>query len=183
MTANKAEVQLANSKDSTSVEQALEALGRMLGFRSRRWPSQGGAPDGLWWIDDWCGFVFEAKYGATNTEASLDDLRQAVSHPAFVQHEQVVPSSLPIHVVLCSDHTRVHRDAKGLATDVSQFDLQELRSLFSGAALALERLRSRTADLTDEAARAEAWRIYEERDVTPDRVLARLRARSLSALP
>lgn len=74
-------------QNTISVEQALETLGRMLGFRTKRWPSQHGAPDGLWWRDDWAGFVFEAKFGATNPDVSIDDLRQAVSHPNFVRHE------------------------------------------------------------------------------------------------
>lgn len=178
-----AEAQLADFKNTTSIEQALETLGQMLGFRAKRWPSQHGAPDGLWWIDEWAGFTFEAKFGATNLEISLDDLRQTVSHPNFVRHEQVVPASLPLHVVLASDQSRVHRDARGLTKDVTQLHREELGRLFSAAAMALERLRTSATDLTAEAASAAAWRIYEERGITPQGVATLLRTRPLSALP
>lgn len=178
-----AERLLGNATNSTSVEQAIETLGRMLGFRAKRWPSQDGAPDGLWWIDEWQGFVFEAKFGATNDEVSLADLRQATSHPTFVKHENVVPGTLPVHVVLASNHARVHRDARGLATDVVQLQLDELRSLFSSAAMAIERLRTSLVDLTTDGAADLAWRIYDERGVTPLHVAALLQRRKLIALP
>jgi hypothetical protein len=178
-----AEVQLADSQNTTSIEQALETLGRMLGFRSKRWPSQQGAPDGFWWIDDWAGFVFEAKFGAINPDVSIDDLRQAVSHPRFVRHENIVPASLRVDVVLASDHARLHRDARALAGELTQLHLDELRTLFSGAAMALERLRTSAIDLTAEGASAAAWRLYDERGVNPRQVAALLRARRLIALP
>lgn len=141
----------------------------MLGFRAKRWPNQGGAPDGLWWIDDWCGFTFEAKYGATIAEVSLDDLRQATSHPDFAKHEKLIPANLPVHIVLCSNHTKVHRDARALAEHCSQVTLDELRSLFSSAAMSLERLRGAAVDLTDEAACEEAWRCQATRKVVRKR--------------
>lgn len=92
-------------------------------------------------------------------------------------------ANVPVHVVLCANHTRAHKDARPIADQFTQVALDELRSPFSSAAMTWDRLRSAAIELTDEAASEEAWRTFSERDAIPARVLSRLQARDLRALP
>lgn len=172
---------LSDQKNTTSVEQVLEELGRMLGFRTKRFSSK-GAPDGLWWIDDAFGFVFESKLGATNAEVSMADIRETNTHEAYVKSNGVVPSSLRIMTILITDQQRLHADARAVANDITVMTHAELSSLYSSAAIAIERLRSQVVSLTAEGACAAAVPIYEQRGISPPQILALLGQRSIRSL-
>jgi len=183
MKIGEAEDWLSRRTDTSSVEQLLERIGLMLGFETKRWPNQQAAPDGCWWLTDWQGFTFEAKYGATNEQVSVDDLRQTNSHPSYVKHNEIVPIDLPIKMVLASDHSKVDASAKNLATSVFHLSFEHLDYLFRKAASALEQVRASAKDLPDEAALEQARRCYQVAGVSPGQIATSLSKRPLSDFP
>lgn len=121
----------------------------------------------------------------TRTHAPFAQAKQRVYMSATLGDDGSIERAfgIGISIVLASNHARVHRDARPLAVGVTQVDLTGLKLLLSNAAMALERPRTSAASTTKAGLGVEAWRIYDERQVTPHHVAAILRGRPLSALP
>lgn len=176
------ERRLRDVNNTKSVEMGIENLGRMLGFRSKRFKESGG-PDGAWWLDDWHAFTFESKLDAKTKTASFADLRQAGAHPKYLAHLGIIAEGGKCTVIFVSNHSQIASEARAHTAGVFHLTHSELMSLYSAAAEALSRLRSLVVNMTDEAAYETAWSLYAERSLTPAHILLMLCSKPVETLP
>jgi hypothetical protein len=136
------------SDDAPTFERALERLGRMLGFDALR-PGAPAAPDGAW-RDGEDQLLWEAKSEQLSGGlVSAKIVRQANTHPTWMQRELDWESDARVVTLLVSPRVDVEREAVAVASEhVHLCGLDGTRELASAVARTWRELVARVQGLT-----------------------------------
>jgi len=104
--------------EATRFELGLLALGELLGFDAIR-PNDTSDPDGVWGDDERLRLLFEAKTEeGAGSPVSTSAVRQAQTHPQWVESRLDWPPPERQVTLLVSNRTQIHPDASAIAGGV-----------------------------------------------------------------
>ena len=171
------------SKAFNTFESGLASLGKMLGAKSHQW-KQDGAPDGLWIFGEWCAFVFEAKTNEKPDKGiSLDTVTQAGRHEVRVRADKLIPPFVPCFTVVISPRSTIDTLSIPHLKDITYISHDNVISLFTDTASALERVRVSASGNAEETLHANALQFYKDKCVDMQNVKNLLMKKKLKDLP
>jgi hypothetical protein len=171
------------SKAFNTFESGLASLGKMLGAKIHQW-TQDGAPDGLWIFGEWCAFVFEAKTNEKPDKGiSLDTVTQAGRHEVRVRADKLIPTFVPCFTVVISPRSTIDTLTKPHLKDITYISHDNVISLFTDTASALERVRQSASGNAEETLQANALQFYKDKGVALQNVKNLLMKKKLKDLP
>jgi hypothetical protein len=176
-------VSLLARRDSGAFERGLQMLGDLLGFDARR-PEGKGAPDGVWLLTDHLAVALEAKSDEDPEGAvSLNTVRQAVTHPAWVENHCRISTDAELVNVLVTPRQSVDAEAALIAGDLRYANIDIVRAIADELVVALRRMRS----VVSESDRVGAIDVIREElhraGLLPQEVLERFRTQTVADLP
>jgi hypothetical protein len=169
--------------DSTAYELGLKALGRWLGFDSER-PPGSGTPDGVWLLTPEQGICFEAKSSETpNDPISLDTVRQAATHVAWVKQNRTVSANVDLATVIVSPRTSLSSDAVHAASYLYYAHVSAIAEIAAELFAVLRKVRAESGG-ADQARTTETISgALNQASLLPGAVLNRLKSHPLISLP
>jgi hypothetical protein len=171
------------SLEAERYHRALVITGELLGFEATL-ADGAGAPDVAWRYGDWLTVVFEAKTEEAPDKAlSLDAVRQAGTHLAWVHDNLKWPISKRGVAVIVGKHTRMGDGvSRTVAADVALVSPDEVLALFLTAVEVHREIRARSRGLSDEQLQALLRQELDKRALTATQVADRLVRRLIADL-
>lgn len=168
--------ELASPKAKT-FEAGLVSLGNLLGFESIGFVDRQGAPDALWiYLER--AIVFEAKSEKkTQNPISLADVREALTHRAWLVTHGFLENSMPTETILTSPSSTIVRDAEAVADSLKHVDIQQLQMLFEEVRQVLSSVQGQLRDLGEEEQRELIRAKYLEAALDHQEIVRRLTSR------
>lgn len=177
----------SDPKDSKLFEQAHERLGRLLGFQAGNDEST-ASPD-PWWIagDDFC-IVFEdhsseATSDINNRFIGANKVRQAASHPKWIESKNMVASKATIIPVMITPYQKIDKDAATYADNVCYWHRDDFIAWSCKAIAVIRSLRRIFPNEADLEWRKEATQKYIDSGLDPASLMCMLQNQLLSNLP
>lgn len=172
-----------SEKDSKKFERALEKLGKLLGFRSKNYIGQNGAPDGIWALSNNRAFVFEAKSNKDFGNAiSLKDVREAKTHPDWVLKNDNSFEGYEITPIFLTNQDSIKSDARSVADGIGYMKIDDLKGLFSDYLPILKAIRSHIKNLSLEHTHYEIYERISNSRFTLREVSDQLMSKKLTQL-
>jgi hypothetical protein len=171
------------SMEAERYHRSLAFLGELLGFEAAL-PGGPGAPDTAWRDGDVLTIVFEAKTEEAPDKAlSLDVVRQAGTHLAWVQDHMKWRPPKRGEAVIVGQHTRVGDGvSRTVAGDVALATPDEVMGLFVSAVEVHREVRARSRGLSDEQLRTLLRQGFERQHLTVNEIADRLVRRRVAAM-
>jgi hypothetical protein len=171
------------SDSAKDFEQGLERLGEMLGFDAVR-PNVSAAPDSAW-RDERVHFLWEAKSEQLNDgDLSAEMIRQANTHPTWVERELDWNSGATAVTLLASPRAGIDRNASATVSDhVHLVDMGAVRKLAAETASLWRTLMPRAAGLTLTELADQAAAEVSSRGLDTENLVSRLEAKRMVDLP
>lgn len=168
--------------EHTKFEEAVERLGKLLGFASGNKETP-GAPDPWWIIDDRECLIFEVHSNAKDG-SSLDvtKARQAATHPNWVRKNLPVANTADIFSVLITPVKVADTDALPHLSDVCLWNIDEFRTWAKNAIGVIRELRRTYPGSGDLGWREEAARKYADNQMDPKTLITWLRSQEAVSL-
>jgi len=163
----------------------LTTLGRMLGFKTKTYKKEQGAPDSVWWTEDGQRYVFEAKSDEKpEYPISYDTVRQANAHPTWLaSHDKDLPPPRATTIVVVSPRTMLDDTGRALASGMAYLSLKDVRRLFDDAAACLDKTRTSCVGISEDLMRETIIDEYAKAKLNGDALLQRIVGQQLDSLP
>jgi hypothetical protein len=174
--------ELLGQRRADPFERGLEHLGELLGFESIR-PTGNAQPDGAW-RDEGRWIVFEAKTEPLPTAPiPASDVRQALSHPDWLQHQHGWPA--PQYVVNClvTEREAVAPDAAAIAQSLCRVHPDVVREIEEATMRVLRQVRSSAPGLDDDGLAAALTGEFRQARLDTDTLMLRLGNQPVARMP
>jgi Rad3-related DNA helicase len=170
---------------ASQFQAGLTALGRMLGFQTKSYKKEQGAPDTVWWTQDGQRYVFEAKSDEKpGFPISYETVRQARAHPTWLEaHDKSLPPARDTKVIVVSPRHALDDTGRALASGIAYLSLNDVKKLFDDAAACLDHARTRCIAVSEDLMRETISDEYARAHLNGDALLKRLVGKMLDALP
>lgn len=171
-----------HSEKAKIFESGLVGLGNLLGFDSVGFVDRQGAPDALWtYLEK--AVVFEAKSEKKAKNAIfLADVREALTHRAWLVTHGFLEESMPTETVLVSSSSTIAKEAEAVADTLKHVDTQQLRALFEEIRHVLGSIQGQLRDLGEEEQRELIRAKYLEANLDHQAIVGRLCSRPVRHL-
>jgi len=171
-----------NSSDSKSFELGHESLGNLLGFKAGNRETT-AAPDPWWIADDNLCIIFE-DHSPKNTDNCIgaNKVRQAESHPKWVQKNLDLHDSATIIAVMISPRLKIDKDASPYAGDVRFWHKDDFMKWAHNAMSTVRALRRNFPGRGNLGWRGEACEEYRKNNICPTELINNELKQKLSEL-
>ena len=173
-----------NDVDAKRFEAAHLELGRLLGFEAANSSANAG-PDPYWLVENSFCLVFEDHTNKKEPVGALgaNKVRQAASHPDWIASNLSLCADSTVVPVLVTPCTLIETGALPHAKELLLWPLEDFREFARAAIVTIRKLFTSFQEPGDLAWRASACQVYEDENLTPQKLSELLRKNLVKNMP